>query len=747
MASNNRPTVSNDHYRILFKMAPISISIANLDDEIIEVNPQFSKFLGYSEDEVIGKPFSAFTHPDEKDESLKLHNEMVAGRIDHFSMDKRYLKKDGTWIWGHSVAVILPGSASSPDMVLAMQQDINDLKLAESELRSKESFLRSITDNLTEGVLVIGKDGFLKYINKTAQKFTSLESTDLPLEKWAAEFGIFSSDTVTLINLHDRPVLKALAGESVFGMPVYVKQTASGIGRHILVDAVPLRDKDGNVESALALFRDISDLRKVERRVDESNLRIRALLESVPDMIVRLDSTGRFQYIKEDHSGRFSFIPPSLLGKNITEVFDKPDSELHLRHLGLALETEKLQQYEAELNIDGSDRFFEIRMMKAGHEEVTVVIRDFTDAHIKELDRLEKEARLVALVDAWPDLLFRLSAETVFLDYKAEHTEELLVSPDIFLGKKIAEVLPPELTQLFEPLMNKALDTGEIQTVEYEVDMPEGPVSYEARIVAISNNELVFFGRNISERKKQELELLLANTRLETQAEYLVELNKELEQYAYYAAHDIKGPINNMRSLLDMLKEGEGVKDEAMPLVDKIDQSIVEMKRIIKALNEVLDMRKGLDIRVGRASISKTLEQVNAALSEIIRSNGVKVTNKVVSKDDIRMTSTHLHSVFQNLVLNAIKYRDPKKEAWVKMETYNEDGATIIKVSDNGLGFDQSIVGNRVFDVFKRFHDHVPGKGIGLYLVKSIVESYQGTIEVVSEPNVGSTFVITIPEA
>lgn len=487
-------------------MAPISISIASLDDSIVDVNPQFTKFLGYSKEEVIGKSFSDFTHEDEEAESLTLHNEMIAGKIDHFSMEKRYLKKDGNWVWGHSVAVILRESGETPDRVLAMQQDINDLKLAESELRSKESFLRSITDNLTEGVLVIEKDGYLKYINRTAQEFTSLESIDLPLNEWASAFGIFSSDQITPIDLHDRPVLKALAGETVIGMPVYVKQTASGIGTHILLDAVPLHDKNGEVESALTLFRDISD------------------------------------------------------------------------------------------------------------------------------------------------------------------------------------------------------------------------------------------------RKKQEKEILFANTQLETQAEYLVELNKELEQYAYYAAHDIKGPVNNISSLLDMLREEDGVKEEGLPLVDKIEQSINDMKRIINALNEVLDMRKGLDIRVENASISKTVDQVLTALSEIIRSNGVHVTNEIKSEDDIHITSTHLHSILQNLVLNAIKYRDPAKEAWVKMETLNEDGNTIIRVSDNGLGFDQGNVGDRVFDVFKRYHDHVPGKGIGLYLVKSIVESYQGTIEVVSKLEVGSTFVITIPE-
>ncbi|MFT4525148.1 MAG: PAS domain S-box-containing protein [Bacteroidia bacterium] len=746
MTGDIRHSGSDDHYRILFEIAPISISIASLDDSIIDVNPQFTKFLGYAKEEVIGNSFSDLTHPDEAEKSLKHYNEMINGNIDHFSMEKRYLTKDGRWVWGHSVAVLLPGSDGEPDRVLAMQQDINELKGIENDLKEKESFLRSVTDNLTEGVLVVGKDGYLKYVNRTAQKFTSLETTDIHVKEWASAFGIFSADQVTLLELNDRPILKALSGESVIGLPIYVRQTASGKGTHILIDAVPILDEDGNVESALALFRDISDLRKVEERLDAGTSQIKALLESVPDMIVRLDSLGRFRYVKENTSDHFAFFPKNLLGKNISEVFGPSDSAAHLGYVLKALKTEQLQRYETVLEVKGENRLFEIRMMKAGQDEVTVLIRDFTEAHQKELDREEKEARLVALIEAWPDLLFRLSGDGVFLEYKVEKDEELLVSPSIFLGKNMTEILPPYLCELFLPVMAKAIKTGKVQTVDYQVEMPQGTLDYEARIVGLGNGELVFYGRNISDRKNQEKEIISANKQLEAQTEHLVELNKELEQYAYYAAHDIKGPVNNMRSLLEMLREEKGVKQESMHLLDKVDQSIKEMKRIIKALNDVLDMRKGLDIRAERASISKTVVQVTAALSEIIRSNGVQVTKKIISKDDIRISSTHLHSVLQNLILNAIKYRDPEKKAWVKMETHSKDGATIIEVSDNGLGFDQERIGDRVFDVFKRYHDHVPGKGIGLYLVRSIVESYNGTIEVVSELKIGSKFVITIPE-
>ena len=729
----------------LFQLAPVSISLAHLNDVIIDVNPQFTKFLGYSKEEAEGRSFNELTHPEDQEESQRQHNEMVQGKIDHFDMKKRYLTKNGNWVWGHSVAVVLKDGEGKPEKVLAMQQDINALKTAEQELKEKEEFLRLVTENLTEAVLVVGKDGYLKYLNETCKRFTGIESTDKPLSEWAKSFGIFSADEMTLVNLEDRPILRALAGESVLNMPLYVKQTASGEGRHIVVDAVPLKNTEGGVESALAVFRDISDKREVEARIEAGSSRIRALLESVPDMIMRLDSNGRFQYVKEDRSGRFGFVTHDVIGTYIKDQFNEEDTDLHLGYLAKAIDSKELQQYNYQLNIEGEERTFEVRMMRSAKEEVTVFIRDFTEWNLQELDRKKKEERLLALIDAWPDLLFRISREGVYLDYKAERSEELILPPEAFLGKTMKEILPDFLFEMFNPMLELAFQTKDVQTCEYQVETPAGELDYEARMVAINEEELVLFVRNITERKNQEKELKEAYMQLEEQADALVELNKELEQYAYYAAHDIKGPMNNLRSLMDMIKMEDGIKSDALPLVNKMELSLTEMNRIITALNDVLDTRKGLNMPTGQASIAKTVDQLVATLTEIIDSNGVNLTKKLNATDDIRMSPTHLHSVLQNLLLNAIKYRDPKKQSEVSIASENAENATVITVSDNGLGFDQERIGNRVFEMFKRFHDHVPGNGIGLYLVRSIVESYGGSVKVVSQLGIGTNFVLTIP--
>jgi len=124
--------LNQQRFETIFEQAPISISIATADDEILSVNPQFTDFLGYSQDEILGKSFSDITHPDDQEESMGLHRSMLAHRGERYKMIKRYLRKDGSYVWGQSVASAMYDEEGNPTVVLSMQQDIDELKKAHS---------------------------------------------------------------------------------------------------------------------------------------------------------------------------------------------------------------------------------------------------------------------------------------------------------------------------------------------------------------------------------------------------------------------------------------------------------------------------------------------------------------------------------------------------------------------------------------------------------------------------------------
>lgn len=738
--------LNQQRFETIFKQAPISIAIGSTEDEILSINPQFTQFLGYTQEEILGKSFSEITHPDDEEKSLQLHRKMLETKGERFKMAKRYLRKDGTYVWGQSVAIPMYDENDNATVVLSMQLDIHEQKQAQEDLAEQEMFLRSITENLNDGVLVVGKSGDLKYMNTACQDFIGLSNIDLHIKHWSEVFGVYDPDEVTRVKEEERPMIRALNGETLYGVPLFIRKTADGIGRHVLLDAIPLKDENGEFDQVMGVFRDISEIRSAEQEIEEGSDRISALVRSVPDMIFRMDREGRCLYYKADSPVKLSFDPQDFVGKLMSEVFDPEGYALHYPYLLKAIETGDIQQYEYDTPVDGKTQYFEARIVKASEVEAVVFVRDISERVVNQMELAKNEQRLRALIDAWPDLLFRLSADGVFLDYKAEKTEELLVPPEHFMGKTIREALPPDQADFFGYQIKKALNQEGVRTFEYKVPLPNSELDYEGRIVKAANNELVFFGRNITDKKKQEKELHEVNRQLEVQAAELLELNKDLEHYAYYAAHDIKGPMNNIKTLLMMIKEQDGVKPDSQILFDKAEDAVAEMRRIVDALNDVLGLKKSLQVKAGGSDVAETVDRVMIGLNEMIDGNNVVIATHLKGSDRSILASVHLYSVLQNLVINAIRYQRAGVRNKIEINSVDVDNMLELHVKDNGMGIDLEANRSKLFRMFKRFHDHVPGRGIGLYMVKSIVESYGGTIDVESVVDEGTEFTIRIPQ-
>jgi signal transduction histidine kinase len=118
---------------------------------------------------------------------------------------------------------------------------------------------------------------------------------------------------------------------------------------------------------------------------------------------------------------------------------------------------------------------------------------------------------------------------------------------------------------------------------------------------------------------------------------------------------------------------------------------------------------------------------------------GIPVTSEVY------FSKSGLQSIIQNLVSNAVKYKSPDRKLKVQISLFNTSDYQILSISDNGLGIDLEKYGERLYNLYQRFHPETEGKGLGLYLVRSIIESAGGRIEVESEVNVGTTFKLYFP--
>jgi signal transduction histidine kinase len=249
---------------------------------------------------------------------------------------------------------------------------------------------------------------------------------------------------------------------------------------------------------------------------------------------------------------------------------------------------------------------------------------------------------------------------------------------------------------------------------------------------------------NFFDAKRTEAEIAMSKLNDE-----LTAANLYLEQFAFISSHDVKAPVITMKGLVDVMYKTNAVKDEHIKLLDMMEGIIQQMQKTNRALNDILKLRKSLmnkeEMPAAQLSMQDVVNDVKTLLLPDINSAGARFEVDLDSVSDIRFPYVHLKSVLYNVIGNAVKYRDPQRDLVVKLQARQIGSDSIsIQISDNGLGMDLSRNRERLFGIFRRFHKHVEGAGVGLHITRSIIEAYGGQITVDSEVGKGTRFEITL---
>ena len=311
------------------------------------------------------------------------------------------------------------------------------------------------------------------------------------------------------------------------------------------------------------------------------------------------------------------------------------------------------------------------------------------------------------------------------------------------LGKLISELYPQDYYVTIKPYIEKALQ-GEDVYFETELISHIGPRTVQAHYIPykLATGEVdgyIAMAVDVTEQKVVQQELRKKN-------EELTRINADLDSFIYTASHDLKAPVSNIEGLVFALAESIKAKaepEELQLLLELINKSIKRFQLTIKDLTEISKIQKDVQDDWQRIDISELLRTARADIDYMIKESRAVIRTELASKH-IRFSVANMRSIFHNLLSNAIKYRDPQRKPEVLVRTEQNDGYMVLSVADNGLGINPAYL-PKLFTMFKRFHDHVEGTGIGLYIVKRIMENAGGKIEVQSEPDKGTTFKLYFP--
>ena len=314
-------------------------------------------------------------------------------------------------------------------------------------------------------------------------------------------------------------------------------------------------------------------------------------------------------------------------------------------------------------------------------------------------------------------------------------------------GKFAAELLLAN-NELVIQNEEKEKRAAELAIANRELVVQNSEKEKRAAELVIANKELAFQNE---EKEKRAAELAIANRELvvqnsekEKRAAELLIANKELTQFSFIASHDLQEPLRTVANYMQVFEEDyvHLLDDNARNYLQSVTSAVKRMSILIRAL---LDFsRLGRDTKLSFVDCQALVQVVLSDLQTMIRTSNADI--EVFEMPHLNVYEVEIRQVFQNLIVNAIKFRRQDSRPRIEIRSEKVAAGWQFSVADNGIGIDPAHF-DRIFDIFQRLHtnEEYEGSGIGLSNCKKIVESHQGTIRVESSPQRGSTFYFTIP--
>ncbi|WP_242927329.1 PAS domain-containing sensor histidine kinase [Pontibacter vulgaris] len=508
------------------------------------------------------------------------------------------------------------------------------------------------------------------------------------------------------------------------------------------------RDLSLRKKSEDDLFRSLVDLK-------ESEERFRLMIEGVKDYaIFMLDPAGNVATWNEGARKIKGYEAKEIIGKHFSKFYGKEavDEGYPQYELEQAVELGRFEDEGWRIRKDGSTFWANViitAIYNSKNELIgfSKITRNLTEKKQleeqlyranEELRESEERARL--LIDGVKDYaIFMLSPEGYIATWNA--------GAERIKGYKAKEVIGRHFSMFYnrEGMENgfpqyelgQAKKNGRFEDEGWRIRKDGSAIWVNVVITPVYNEVGRLLGytkitRDLSERRKNE-ELMLKNREL-------LKINTDLDNFVYTASHDLKAPIANIEGLVTLLKDEMGTAAvDHQDVLDRIDHSIIRLQKVISDLTEITKVQQD-ESAVEEVDIEMLYEEIKEGLSEQINNCQACLIAEFTEHKLLKYSRKNLRSILYNLISNAVKYATPgiEPEIKVKTELIHPD-TLLLSVSDNGLGIDRSQQG-KIFSMFKRVHHHVEGSGIGLYIVKRILENSGDRIEVESKVGKGSTF-------
>ncbi len=523
----------------------------------------------------------------------------------------------------------------------------------------------------------------------------------------------------------------------------------------------PLKDYTGKVTGAVNVAIDITERVTIEKKLLESEDRLRLSIEAAD--LGTWDITDLYgEFVWDERSKRFFGL--SKNAKVNYEVFlngiHHEDRDYVKSAIDATLREEGKDDIDVEFRTIGYEdkviRWIRIRG-KAFFKKIGEPYR-FIGTSQDITNKKEQETELKTLADKLSESQYRLSLITnaipAFVSYIGpdkkyifanNYYKRLFPNGEVIIGKTISEVVGEECTAFFYAQFEKAVREKRNVTFDHVLNKEDvGFFNSNIRVTYIPDIDengmvrgVVAMGIDITESIRYERDLEKKNKELS-------KINSDLDNFIYTASHDLKAPVTNIEglvsSLVETLEESNcSLSDETRMVVSLIKDSVGRFQITIKDLSEIGKIQKNFVEDVSYINVKEIIEETELSIENKIQEANADIDLEINDCPAISFSRSNFRSVVYNLLTNALKYRSPERKPYISIRCKVDKDYNILEFKDNGLGMKEHLK-TRIFQMFKRLHDHVEGTGVGLYLVKRIIDNSGGKIEVDTKEGEGSVF-------
>jgi len=793
-------------FRYCFDLPLIGFAITSTEKGWIEVNDRICSILGYSRDEIVRKTWSELTHPDDLAIDIEQFNLVLSGQIKKYSIDKRFIRKDGEIVWT-SISV---GCVRKPDgrvdYIIGLMEDITERKQNEEALRESEERYRKQFEEAIDAIFLADPGtGMLVDCNIAASKLVEREKSEI-----IGKHQSFLHPAVDVKDEFSKTFKSHVTGDSSELLEDRVI-TKSGQIKDVAIRASKITIEGKEVMQGI--FRDITERKRAEKELNNLSRQNELILNSAIEGILGLDVNGNHTFVNSAAAQMFGYRVKELIGKHShkiwhhtrakgglypeeecpiyavckygtiqrvkDEVFWRKDrTSFPVAYTGTPIveggkiigavvtfrditkrkrEEEELRKHRQHLKELVEERTAELKKTN----EALQIINSELNAEIQVRERIQnalelsedRYKKMVAAVTSYTYSVQVRKGNAIYTEHSigclpitGYNPDELKSDPNLWYS-----MIYPDDKMVVEETIKEIMAGNKVLPIEHRIMRRDGAIIWiRNTIVPYYNDDeaLVHYEgliENITERKLAEEEIQKLNKELEKRVIEVIEANKELEAFNHSVSHDLQIPLMVIGGFARRYLKvyGDTLDTNEIDMISTIQMSAQKMEQLIKDLLAFS--------RSGRQEIKPVQIDMENLVSAVLEELNPMVEGRTISFDVKELSPAYgdislIKQVLVNLISNAVKFTQSKDIAVIEVGNRVEENKNIYYVRDNGIGFD-SRQADKLFAPFNRLPEAMKfdGTGIGLSIVERIINRHGGQVWAEGSANEGATFYFTIP--